>query len=374
MSAFAHRTILRMAANISASTWLRKALLCMTLTSTLALPSFTVAKENFGSTARAGLQVLSDRSPSHLEPILQAFTRQSGIPVTHEFVNLQAIIPTLEARKQHFDVVISKSARILALADEQGLLQNYTQTLQAHILLPAFPLSQQTFLPLTFRVRGIYASRMRVPKGAVTKYEDLVSFQWKGRVCLSRINHAYNLSLFSQMASDHAAPFTQNFIQKLKSNLARPAKGKDRDQIQAIHKGVCDLSLGNSHYLALMNKTSEQQTWAKATYFILPNQAEKGSYIMGSAVGILSTASNPNLANQLLTYLAGTKAQSHMSLLTGEFPFNRAATPHPALKAIDDGDGALDPKAFNVNRIPVKKSMKNRPMIIKTLGSNQKNL
>ena len=66
-------------------------------------------------------------------------------------------------------------------------------------------------------------------------YEDLVLPQYKGRVCSRTGFHPYNISLFSALVAHHGEEWFEDYIIKLKNNLARRPQGNDRDQVKAIY-------------------------------------------------------------------------------------------------------------------------------------------
>ena len=119
-------------------------------------------------------------------------------------------------------------------------------------------------------------------------YEDLILPQYKGRVCTRSGFHPYNISLFSALIAHHGEDWFEDYIVKLKANLARKPQGNDRDQVKAIYAGVCDLSIGNHYYYFKMMNDPSQKIWLDEVSLIFPNQDTYGSHVNISGIAILN--------------------------------------------------------------------------------------
>ena len=118
----------------------------------------------------------------------------------------------------------------------------------------------------------VYASKDRVSQDTIT-YEELADPKWKGKICTRDGQHSYNIGLIASMIAEHGEAETETWLTGLKNNLARKPDGGDRDQAKAIFAGECDLALGNTYYVGLMQtneKEPEQKDWANAIKVLFP--------------------------------------------------------------------------------------------------------
>ena len=170
---------------------------------------------------------------------------------------------------------------------------------------------------LTQRARIIYVNKDLNIKNI--NYEELAHEDYKGKICVRSGFHPYNISLFASLMAHHSEEWLETYLTDLKANLARKPQGNDRDQVKAIYAGVCDYSIGNHYYFFKMQDNDDQKVWLNKATVVFPNQENRGTHVNISGIAIL----NPNkleLAEKLVQFLAGKKAQSIYANDNNEFP------------------------------------------------------
>ncbi|MBN2442580.1 MAG: ABC transporter substrate-binding protein, partial [Spirochaetales bacterium] len=197
------------------------------------------------------LRVITDRTESHLSPLINYYTQKTGTKVSAVFVD-SGLLPRLEARPDEADVVITKTINILEAARSKDLLQPYSSSKIKRDVPADFRDPGNYYITTSYRARAVFYSKDRVKVDELSTYEDLASPKWKGRVCIRSGYHEYNLSFFSQMAADWGVERTREFITGLHANLARTPKGNDREQVRALYEGKCDVVIANSYYMGIM--------------------------------------------------------------------------------------------------------------------------
>lgn len=297
----------------------------------LALVSLVAA---LGATAAEQVNIYSYRQPFLIEPVLDEFTRETGIEakVVYASKGLNERLQR-EGRNSPADLVLTSNTSNLTDLVRKGL----TQPVQSEVLeknIPAqFRDDGNQWFGLTTRARLIYASKDRVKPGEIERYEDLADPKWKGRICTRSGKHPYNLSLIASMIAHHGEAETKKWLEGVKANLARKPQGNDRAQVKAISEGECDLSLGNSYYFGKMITNTEQPEqieWAKSVNLVFPNQEDRGTHMFISGVALTKYAPNRNNAIKLMEYLSGPKAQYLYAEKNFEFPV-RPGTPRSEL-------------------------------------------
>ncbi|GGX58080.1 Fe(3+) ABC transporter substrate-binding protein [Saccharospirillum salsuginis] len=303
-----------------------------------------VAAVSTGVAQAQEVNIYSYRQAFLIEPMLDAFSEQTGIDINVVYGN--GLIERLEAegRNSPADLVLTSNTSVLTDAYAKGL----TQAIDSDVLTDAIPAQYRAednhWFGLTTRARVIYASKDRVQPGEITTYEELADPKWEGRICTRSGKHNYNLSLFASMIEHHGEEYTEEWLQGLKDNLARKPQGNDRAQVKAIKEGVCDLALGNSYYFGKMitnTEEPEQIEWAKSVNIVFPNQEGRGAHMFISGVALTQHAPNRDAAVQLMEFLASPMAQYMYAQENFEFPV-RPGVPNSSLLNQYMGDFKAD--------------------------------
>ena len=312
---------------------MRLTLLALTLCST-ALPA--LADE---------VNIYSHRQPDLIQPLLDAFTAETGITTNVAFVD-KGMVERLvaEGDRSPADLVMTVDiARLMQVVDA-----GVTQPVQSAVLDANIPAEYRDpageWFGLTSRARVIYASRDRVADGEITTYEALTDPKWAGRLCTRSGTHDYNLALTAAMIVHHGEAATKTWLGGLKANLARKPEGGDRDQVKAIWAGQCDISLGNTYYMGEMLADPEQAEWANSVRIIFPTFEGGGTHVNISGVAMTKAAPNHDAALKLMEWLSSDEAQRIYAETNHEFPLK----PGVARSALVDSWGPFtaDPVAL----------------------------
>lgn len=292
----------------------------------LALSTSTVLAQ----TAEKVVNVYSYRDPVLMAPLYEAFKKETGITVNHIFAKdgLEERIQ-LEGKASPADVLLSVDVAKLEKAKKLGITQNFVDEAVNKAIPANLRDKDGAWVALSQRARFIYASKTRVAANDL-RYEDLAKPEFKGKICLRSGAHPYNLGLIASLIANNGEAATEEWLKGVKANLARKPSGGDREQAQAIMNGVCDVALGNSYYVALMEtntKEVEQQEWAKSIKVIFPNAKDRGTQVNISGAAIVKTAPNVEHAKTLVRFLAGETAQKLYASAVFEYPVRAGVQP-----------------------------------------------
>lgn len=325
--------------------------------SALAVSAVTLAS----APAFADITVYSYRQPELVSPLLDAFSKETGIETNLVFLN-KGMIEKLQAEgdRSPADLVMTVDiSRLQALVDAGVTQPVVSETLNANI--PAeFRNADGQWFGLTSRARIVYASKDRVKDGEVTTYEDLASDKWKGRICIRSGTNAYNLALASAMIAHHGEEGAKTWLEGLKSNLARKPSGNDRSQVKAIHAGECDISLGNTYYMKQMLEDPDQVAWADSVRIVFPVFEQGGTHVNLSGVALTKAAPNKEQAIQLMEWLSSSEAQEIYAQVNGEYPLKEGTEASDLVK----GWGTFTP-----DNKPLGEIAKLRPASLKLMES-----
>jgi iron(III) transport system substrate-binding protein len=289
------------------------------------------------------LNLYTTREPGLIKPLLDAFTRSSGITVNSIFVkDGLAERVAAEGSRSPADVLMTVDFGNLIDLVEKGL----TQQVRSPVLERAVPSTLRgpggEWFALSLRARVVYAAKD--VSLSTFSYEALADPRWKGRLCMRSGQHPYNTALIAAYLAHHGEAETEAWLRGLKANLARPATGGDRDVARDIMGGICDVGIGNSYYVGLMRSGRggpEQSKWGTAIDVILPAFEGGGTHVNISGASVAKHSPHREAAVMFLEYLVSDEAQKIYAEANFEYPVAAEAVVHPIIAAL--GSLKVDP-------------------------------
>lgn len=282
------------------------------------------------------VNVYSYREPQLVEPLAKAFTEATKIQVNVVFAKDGLIEKMVaEGRNSPADLLLTPESGLLV----QAKAADVTRAVSSPVLAAAVPVeyrdSEGHWFALTRRARVVYASKERVKQDAIT-FEELADPKWKGKVCVRSGQHTYNLALFASMIAHNGEEKTEAWLRGLKANLARKPAGGDREQVRDVFAGLCDLAIGNTYYMGLMQtntKQPEQQKWAESVKVLFPNREGRGTHVNISGVSMARYAPHPEAALKFMEYLVSNAAQHIYAEANYEYPVVASVAPSDRVKS-----------------------------------------
>lgn len=292
------------------------------------------------------VNVYSLRQPGLLQPILDAFTKETGIKTNVVFAD-KGLIERMaqEGSASPADLLVAADIGLLASAVEQGVTQPLASDVIAANIPAQFIGPDNQWVALTGRARVFYASKARVTDTALT-YADLADPKWKGKICVRSGAHPYNVALIADMIARIGEPATKAWLAGFRANLVRKPAGGDRDQAKAVFSGECDIAVGNTYYVGLMatnQKEPEQQEWAKAIRVVFPDQGKGGTHMNVSGVTLGKYAPNKANAIKLVEYMTKDEAQRLYASGNSEFPLKPGVARSEVVASWGDFETAKTP-------------------------------
>lgn len=309
----------------------------------LALSSCLLAAPAFAQ----DVNLYTTREPALLNPVLEAFTKDTGVKVNAVFLKdgLQERIRA-EGANSPADVMLMVDVGEINAAVEAGI----TQPIKSDLVdktVPAQLRPDNNWVTLTKRARVVVVSKDRIKQDAIT-YEDLADPKWKGKFCIRAGQHPYNNALFAAYLAHHGAEKTEAYLKALRANAARKPGGGDRDVARDIQSGLCDIAIINTYYIGLMSEAkNEQKGWFDAIKPLKTTFANGGTHVNVSAAALAKNAPNKANAVKLVEYMLGDKAQAIYANGNFEFPVNTAVADSAAVKLL----GAVTPDKLPLSEV-----------------------
>lgn len=321
-------------------------------TGAVALGAVMAATTLSPSLASAGgeVNVYSYRQEFLIRPLLEAFTKKTGIKANVVFAS-KGLIERMKAEGSNSpaDVLLTVDIGRLESAVSAGVAQPVkSEFLDKQIPAPYRSASNEWFA-LTTRARVVYASKERVKQTKIT-YEELADPKWKGKICIRSGQHVYNVALIASMIAHDGEKKTRAWLEGLKANLARRPSGNDRNQVKGVYAGECDLAVGNTYYMGKMQtntKDPEQQKWAASVNVLFPNTDGRGTHVNVSGMVMAKYAPHRENAKKLMEFLASDDAQKIYASVNMEYPVSS----HVPWAKIVKSWGTFKPDAIPLDKI-----------------------
>ncbi len=312
--------------------------------------SATALSSLSGNAFAETVNIYSYRQPDLIKPVLDAFTKETGIETKVQFLK-KGMVEKLQAEdiNSPADVIMTVDIGRLSEISNKGLTQPVDNDAINANIPDSFRSADGNWFGLTIRGRVVFASKDRVAQNEIT-YEDLAKPEWKGRICTRSGQHAYNVALFASMIANKGEEYTEKWLGDVKNNLARKPDGNDRAQARAIFSGECDLGIGNTYYVGLMQnneKDPEQKEWAKSIKVLFPNNNDRGTHVNVSGMALAKNSPNKESAIKLMEFLASGTAQEIYAEQVYEYPVKPGAKPSATVA----GFGEIKPDTLALDAI-----------------------
>ncbi|MFK8185976.1 MAG: Fe(3+) ABC transporter substrate-binding protein [Phormidesmis sp.] len=292
------------------------------------------------------------------EVLYDRFTDDTGIEVNILEGKPDELIERIknEGAQSPADVYMAVDAGRLWRAQEAGIFQ----VAESEVLKSAVPESLRSpegdWFGLTSRARLLVYNTANVEPSELSTYEALAEPQWKGRVCVRSSSNVYNQSLVGSMVETIGAEATEDWAKGLVANFARQPEGGDVDQIKAVASGLCDVAIVNHYYWARLAKSDDSanvEAISKTAVFF-PNQADRGTHVNVSGMGLVKNAPNSENAIAFMEYLVSADVQEVFANTNNEYPVVPGVEVDPVVAELGE---------FKVDEVNVSSYGRNNPEV-----------
>ena len=264
-----------------------------------------------------------------LEVAFNQYAEETGVSIeflTGSDAELRERIAA-EGEDTQADIYMTVDAGNLATAAEQGIFAE----IDSSVLDTAVPESLRDpdgqWFALSLRARTIVYHPDRVAADEVpTTYEELAQPEWSNRICLRNSSNTYTQSLVASLIANLGYDEALAVVSGWADNAE--ILPNDVISIESVADGLCDVAIVNHYYLArLLEEDPEfpvELVWA--------DQDGRGTHVNISGAGITRYADDPELAQDLLEWLA-TDGQSAFVDGNHEYPVNPDVAPEALIAA-----------------------------------------
>jgi iron(III) transport system substrate-binding protein len=296
------------------------------------------AGSGLSASAQEMLNIYTTREPGLIKPLLDEFTKETGIKVNTIFISngLEERVRT-EGQNSPADVILTVDIGRLQAAKDYGITQPVKSETIEKVIPAAYRDPEGHWFGIALRGRVVYASKERVKQDKIT-YEELADPKWKGKVCTRSGQHLYNISLIAAVIAHKGEAKAEEWLKGVKANLAKKPSGGDREQAKDILAGVCDIAIGNTYYVSLMRngKDEEQKKWGEAINVILPTFEGGGTHVNVSGLALTKYAPNKDNALKFMNFMVSDNAQHIHAEANSEYPVKAGISIHPTIASFGE--------------------------------------
>ncbi|WP_245476412.1 extracellular solute-binding protein [Bradyrhizobium sp. Leo170] len=282
------------------------------------------------------ITLYSTREINLIEPVISAFTKNSGIKVNPVFVEDSLVKRlTSEGNASPADVLITIGLDKTTQLSNQGLTQASASPLLERAAPPNLRGRSSQWITLSIRPRVVMA-RGDSPLAAID-YEDLADPKWRGKLCMRSPLHQNNIALIAAYLVHHGEGPTEAWLRGLKDNLVHKPAGKDNDVIREIAQGTCEIGIANTVALAQLRDGREGgdwREWARTVKAVPTTFKGGGSHVNLTGAAIAKHAAHTAAALKFIEFLVTPAAQRIYAAAELEYPVLASADRDPILAEI----------------------------------------
>lgn len=275
--------------------------------------------------------IYSSRNEQLIKPLLDEFTKQTGINVDLVTDSSGPLIARLKAEGKNTpaDMLLTVDAGNLWQAAQDGLLQPVHSTVLDSNVPAKYRDPDGLWTGLSLRARTIFYDPSKVKPEQLSTYADLADPKWKGKLCLRTSKKVYNQSLVASMIEHLGAEKTEQIVRGWVANLATDVFSDDTNLLEAIAAGQCEVGIANSYYYGRI--VDEKPDFPVKIFWA--NQGTTGTHVNISGAGVTLGAKNPEGAIKLMEWLSSDQAQGLYASADKEFPVKEGIDKSALLKS-----------------------------------------
>lgn len=276
------------------------------------------------------LTVYSGRGEKFTKPVVEAFTKQTGIQVRLQTGASGALLAKLrvEGERSPADVFITNYVGVLEEARQHGLLAPVTAPTLTEIA-PEFRAVDDTWVAFSARLRVIVYNTDVIQPGAITSLLDLADPKWQGQVGTVTSGNQSFIGGLSAIYALQGEAATEAFLRGLKANSEGRVLPKHTPVVSAVAAGQFPLGYVN-HYYYYRHKAKDPDARLD---ILMPDQqdGQMGAVVTVAGAGVLKAAPNPEAAQDFMAFLISPAGQETFAAVNYEYPVVPSVPAHEAV-------------------------------------------
>jgi iron(III) transport system substrate-binding protein len=301
----------------------------------------TVATSTEAATATAtippkpsgSITVYAGRSEALVKPIIEQFSKDTGITVDVKYSGTDALAALLveEGSKSPADVYFSQDGGALGAVKNAGLLQTLPESIAS--LVPAqYRAKDNSWVGISGRSRVVVYNPEIVQAGDLpTSYKQLTDPKWKGKVGWAPTNASFQTFITAVREID-GEPAAKTWLETMASNDVK-TYANNGAIVTAVANGEISVGLVNHYYLWGFVKDQGEGFKAKNHYLAA---GDPGALVNVAGAAVLKSSKNKPAAEAFVKYLLEKNAQEYFAKETFEYPLINGVSPDARIKPLSE--------------------------------------
>lgn len=313
----------------------------------VALTALAAAGGAATAPAEESLTIYSGRDERLVKPIMDRFTRDTGIKLNVRYASSTSLATTLieEGSRSPADVFWATEPGTLGLVAGRQLLDRLPQKTVGKV--PArFSTPSRRWVGTSARSRVlVYNTRLLRPEQLPSSIWELTNPRWEGKLGIAPTNGSFQAFLGAAVYL-HGEDRVRDWLRGLKANGVK-SYPNNTTIVEAVGRGDVQIGLVNHYYLYNVLASDPdlpvRNHWLKA--------GDPGSLVLTAGVGIVAATKKDATALRFVNFLLSKWAQRFIARGPGaaEYPLIKGVWPRPGLPPLKQIDG---PK-YNLGRLAV---------------------
>ena len=267
----------------------------------------------------AELVVYSGRSDKFIKPVIQAFSKQTGIKVTIHSGSSTALLNKLklEGEKTRADLYISNDAGNLQTGSEWQLFTPLAASM-VEVIPANYRAKDNTWVGLSARARVLVVNKNDASADFVKSVFDLADPRLKGKLAITHSsNESYIAGVTVYLRASSEAQVKQ-WLKGMKDNVEGSVFNKHGKIVKAVAEGKKSIGLVN-HYYIYRHLAKHPDAPIR---ILLPDQGAKGMGVAWNVAGaaISKFSQHREAAQKLLSYMISEAGQKQFAEANREYP------------------------------------------------------
>jgi iron(III) transport system substrate-binding protein len=283
------------------------------------------------SRQRDALTIYSGRTEALIRPLLEAFNRETGIPIDVKYGDSADLALQIneEGERTPADVFLSQSPGATGFLVTRNLVAKLPDTALGKVSEP-FKSGSGRWVGTTARQRVlVYNTNLVKPGQLPASVFDLTRPEYAGKVAVAPSNGSFQ-DFVSGMRQQVGDQRTRDWLSAIAGGSA-PTYANNNAIVEAVGRGEVPMGLVNHYYNFQFHAENPN---LPTRNHVFP-AGDLGSMAIPSAVAVLSGSSKQEEAGKLVEFLLGVEAQEYFSKETFEYPLADGVRPQPGLPALD---------------------------------------
>jgi len=281
-----------------------------------------------GQSLAQDLVVYSGRSDKFVKPVVEAFTRKSGIKVTLHTGSSTALLNKLklEAARTQADVYISNDAGNLQKGAELNLFRPLDENMVKSIP-QNYRASDNSWVGLSARARVLVVNKDDVSVQFVKSVFDLADPKLAGKLGITHSSNESYIAGVTVYMRSRGKEAVKQWLAGMKKNTEGSVFNKHSKIVRAVAEGKKSVGLVN-HYYIYRHLAKHPDAPVK---IVLPDQGKGGMGVAWNVAGAAITrhAKHSEAASKLMAFMMSEEGQKIFAKVNREYP-TRADVPADA--------------------------------------------